>query len=229
MEDFPNNSHVVRKQEQVETPKEGEVKEPTPITKKIVEGKVTERQKTLGVRFKDMFVAEGTNFSGQLYKNIVKPKVQDLALTILGTVLDGIKEGVEEVITGKPARRGGDRASGVFSGRRHTPYDRVRPAVPVRDSQRFSDGVVPIRRSNRVQELIVSSREEGEAVLEALEAQIEGPIRHCTVGDYYELLGRSVVSTDHEWGWTDLSGARVRILSDNEYLIVMPTPRPIAS
>lgn len=232
MEELSGNSHTARiRQEKTESLNSDE---PTPITKKIVEGRVKERPKTVGSRFKAMFIAESTNFSGQLFENIVKPKVQEIGLTVLAAVLDGVKDAATEVITGKPVNRGSSSRVSDFMARRNIPYDRVRSSVAVRPGspQRFTDRVSTVRRSDKVRDLIVESRRDGESVLDELKDMID-KMSHCTVGDYYDLMGEDVVSTDHEWGWTraDLRDAEVRYLGErggeDEYLMMMPPPRPI--
>jgi len=65
-------------------------------------------------------------------------------------------------------------------------------------------------------------------VLEELDALIDNDnVRHATVGDYYTAAGEDTKPTDEEWGWTDLSTARVRKVAEDEYLIMMPRPKPI--
>jgi len=229
MEDFPGNSHTARIQKDNTVKAEGSEKivEPTPIDKKLVKGKVKEKPKTLGGKMKDLFIADGVDITEHLYEKVVKPKVQETAIAILDQVFDAFKDGFREVITG------GRRPSGGYSSSSSRPprtqYNRIRPSVVIRgERDRFSDRPpMPIRRSNRVRELMIENQADGEAVIETLEAMIDSDIRHCTVGDYYELMGEDVVSTDHEWGWTDLRNARVRYIADGEYLMVMPQPRPI--
>lgn len=230
MDEFPGNSHTARIQQDstAKAVDSEKLVEPTPIDKKLVKGKVKERPKTLGGKMKDLFVADGIDITEHLYEKVVKPKVQETAIAILDQVFDAFKDGFREVITG------GRRPSGGYSSSSRPPrtqYNRIRPSVVIRGGERdrFSDRppMGSIRRSNRVRELLVESQEDGDVVIETLEALIDGDTGFCSVGDYYDLMGEQVVSTDYEWGWTDLRNARVRYLSDNEYLMVMPQPRPL--
>jgi hypothetical protein len=228
MEDFPSNSHTARIKMEKE-PEKAESSSGEEANKKVVTGKVKERPKTIGGRLKDMFIADGGNFSEQLYENVIKPKAQEMAISIISTITDAVKDGFEEVITGGRPRRGVNRPSTPGARGPRVSYNLI--SSRNRNGSRFSDrdGVVPIRRSNRVRDLIVETRETGELVIEQLEGLIDSGVRHCTVGDYYDLMGERVVSTDHEWGWTNLQNARVRQLDDNEFLMVMPSPHPIES
>lgn len=225
MEEFPSNSQTAQNRQREIASEEDKTEEPTPINKKLITGKVKERPKTLKGKLKDVFVADGANFSGQLYENIVKPKVQELAMTILATVLDGVKDSASQIITGRPARPYAGSSAGP--ARPSTPYHRIRPGVPVRDAERFTDRVVTINRSNRVRELIVEDPESGSQIIAELKSMIQG-LGHVTVGDYYDLMGEPTVATDHEWGWTNLDNARPRFYSGDGWVMKMPVPRPIA-
>lgn len=235
--DFPGNSHTSRIDEEKKDTAPGPAKTEAPSepkqVKKVVSGKVTQRPKSLGKRFKDMFVSDSSNFAEHVVENVVVPMVKDMALSIATQMVDGFRQGVEEMLFGPEGKERRQRTTSYGTGRPVVNYTRYSSTSSVRRSTTDRDRPVrgeAIRRSNRVKEIIVESREDGDAVLEELDAIIDNPnVGHCTVGDFYAACGESTSSTDEEWGWTDLSQARVRKLDVDEYLIVMPRPRPIES
>lgn len=238
--DFPGNSHTSRIEEKKEPAAESEsAKTETPSepkqVKKVVSGKVSQRPKSLGKRFKDMFVSDSSNFAEHVVENVVVPMVKDMALSIATQMVDGFRQGVEEMLFGPDGKERRQRSTSYGTGRPVVNYTRYSSTSSVRRSSSDRERDRPargeaIRRSNRVKEIIVETREDGDAVLEELDAIIDNPnVGHCTVGDFYAACGESTRSTDEEWGWTDLSQARVRKLDEDEFLIVMPRPRPIES
>lgn len=234
--DFPGNSHTSRiedekkdpAQESVEAQATSEMKK----VKKVVTGKVVEKKPpTLGDRFKNMFLHDGGNFAEHIVEKIVVPMVKDMALSIATQMVDGFRQGVEEMLFGPDGKERRGRTTSYGTGRPVVNYTRYSSSSTVRRSgdRPGNDRDDGPRRSNRVKEIIVESREDGDAVIEELEAIIDSDIGHCTVGDFYAACNESFVSTDEGWGWTDLSNARVRKLARDEFLIVMPRPRPIES
>lgn len=77
-------------------------------------------------------------------------------------------------------------------------------------------------------ELIFATRGEAESVLERMFELIDSPYQRVTVGDLYDL---SQVSpgpyTNCNYGWYDLTGARVRRNYDNSFSLDLPKPRPL--
>lgn len=231
--EFPGNSINSRIDDNKppEKPANTETTSDPKKVKKVVTGKVMEKKPTVGSRFKKMFLHDGGNFAEHVVEKVVVPMFKDMALSIATQMVDGIRQGVEEALFGPNGKDRRGRSTSYGTGRPVVNYTRYSSTSSVR---RTSDDRPPrgegIRRSNRVKEIIVETREEGDAVLEELDAIIDNPnVGHCTVGDFYAACGESTRSTDEEWGWTDLSQARVRKIEEDEYLIVMPRPRPIES
>lgn len=231
MDQFPGNSHTSRIVNNTPDPKPEPAKteatsEPKKV-EKVVNGKVTQRTKPLGSRLKDMFVNDGGSFGEYLVEKVVVPMMKDMVLSIITQTADGFRQGLEEKLFGPDEQ-----------GRRTRPtsYGATRPVVNYTrysngsSSRRDSSTRPPIgrgaRRSNVVKEFIVETREDGDLVLEELDAMIDS-VGHCTVGDYYSSMGERPHSTDEEWGWTNLNEARVNKISADEFLISMPRPRPI--
>lgn len=234
--DFPSNSHTARIEQKKDTePEETGTETPSEPkkAKKVVTGKVTNHKPTLSSRFKKMFLHEGGDFAGHIVEKVVVPMFKDMALSIVTQMVDGVRQGVEEAIFGPDGKGERRRTTSYGTGRPVVNYTRYSSSSTVRRSGdapiRRSDRYDRDRRSNQVKQIVVQTREDGDAVIEELEGIIDSDIGHCTVGDFYAACGESTVSTDEDWGWTDLRNARVREITRDEYLIDMPRPRPIES
>lgn len=232
--DFPSNSISARTAEKAPDQEPAETQTPSEPTraKKVVTGKVSEKKKTLGKRFKEMFLHDGGNFAEHIAEKVIVPMVKDMALSIATQMVDGFRQGVEEMLFGPDGKGDRRRTSSYDQNRPRINYSRISSSTRVSRSEDRPSRNDRDRRSNRVKEIIVETRDEGDAVLEELEAIIDSEVGHCTVGDFYAACGESTVSTDEDWGWTDLRSARVvdcdpRSRNSQEFLIVMPRPRAL--
>lgn len=235
MEDFPGNSHTSRmteKKDQAQEPEKSKTTSGTKKVEKVVTGRVTQREKKVGARLKDMFIQDGGNFGAFLVEKVIVPMAKDMILSVIEQTANGFRQGLEEKLFGPDENGRRSRTTSYGASRAPVNYTRYstssstirRGDTSTRPSYHRSPSAV--RRSNNVKEFIVETREDGDLVLEELDAVIE-TVGHCTVGDFYSTMGENTTSTDEGWGWTDLSGARVSKLSADEYLITMPRPRPI--
>ena len=68
---------------------------------------------------------------------------------------------------------------------------------------------------------MLSSREEAMEVIGTLVDWV-GKYEKASLKDLYELTGEPFHHTDEKWGWYDLSGAGVRRMGTNSYLLVLP-------
>jgi hypothetical protein len=177
-----------------------------------------------------MFLSDSGSFAEHLAENVVAPMVKDLAYTIVAQIGDGLKQGFEQMIFGPEGRKRTGRGTSFSTGRPVTNYGayssrRPEDRPPYGGSYRRE----PMRRSNRLKDVVVDSREEGYAVIEELQAKIDG-YGHCTVGDFYAAVDIIPNSTDELWGWRNVNlhdYARIRKLDVDEYEIVMPPPREL--
>lgn len=220
MEDeFPGNSFAAKR---IKVTEEGVVPAETaedPKVKKlepVINGKVEQRKKTLGARFKQHFVTEGESFFDHIVEKVVIPKSLELVNTIIRQTADAFAQGVEEAL---------------FGGRTNRPAPPTRPGhATIRTNYNgVSTSPKPtatayfqpvVRRSNVVKDVVLEFREDVELVLDTLRGVIE---RHgnCTLGDFYQLVDIPTNPVDMEWGWTNLASARSREV-DNGYLVVLP-------
>jgi hypothetical protein len=199
MTEFPSNSQRPRKAIRTEP-----IVEPAdrPEIKRVVEGEVVLRKKSLGKRFRETFVGgDGMTVREYVIGDILIPALRDL-------VSDITIGGIERMLygdrvpagrrMGRPGLPGGggvryDLAARNAIGRREDP----RPPVSrrARASQDFSE------------EVVFESRVDAEAVLTGMYDILE-QYNEVKLSDFFELVGRSSNYVDERYGWTDLFGSR---------------------
>lgn len=74
-------------------------------------------------------------------------------------------------------------------------------------------------------EIILGSMAEANEVLDRLYIMID-QFGTATVADLYEMCDLSANFVDRNWGWTDISGSRVRRVR-NGYLLDLPRPETL--
>jgi len=226
MDEFPGNSFAAK---QIKVTEEG-VEPKAPVEKEklepVINGKVEQRKKTLGARFKQHFVTEGEGFFDHIVEKVIIPKSLELFNTIVRQTADAFAQGVEEALFGgRTNRPASPPRPGVGNVHRpNTNYNGVSSA-PKPTATAYFQPVV--RRSNVVKDVVLEVREDVELVLDTLRGVIE---RHgyCTLGDFYELVDLPTTSVDMEWGWTNLASARSREVNGG-YLVVLPRVEHIIS
>ena len=225
--DFPGNSNTERNApKQPQPPGEGAPKAADGTKKKsadrVVSGKVTTQKKPIGERFKSMFVTDGAGYADFLVQKVLIPKMKDTLDTIITQALNGIAQGIQEAIHGGPApdHKTGRVTTSYGTGRPVINYNRISTSSTV---TRSSEEPRIIRRSNVLQDIIVPTREDCDAVIGEL-TEIVQSIGHCTVGDLYTCVGITPNQTDEGWGWSNLAGSGGRRLTTGDYLLVMPRP-----
>ena len=235
MEDFgslPGNSHSAKLRKEQQNAGETETSEATETTenetpKKVVSGKVVTKRKPLGVQLKEMFASEGDqSFLGYLIDDVAIPMIQETIVTVISSTLDGIKNGIEDRITGGRSENRTTRTTSYGTGKRvdyNAQYRASRPSVrSAAPAPRMT-----IRRSNRVVDIFLETREDGMDIIEELQGKIDG-FGHCTVADLYSCIpDMEIKTTDEAWGWDDLNDARVRRLATGQFQLVVPRPIPI--
>lgn len=216
--DFPSNSRDQRKQES-SIPK-GEEKN----VEKVVTGVVVQRKKSLGKRFKTMFLAgpDIRSVMGQVWTDTIVPMSKDLIFAAGEGILRHKLFG-EAPYRGPAARPRG-----------HVPYDRVRSATHVSPhrSPMYREEVNPtpaISRRGRANfdfgEILIETRFEAMEVINQL-YELLARYEQVTVADLYDLVGIERYSTDNRWGWVDLQGANI-VRTRDGYLLDLPRPEPI--
>jgi hypothetical protein len=213
MEDFPANSHNVlgpAKQKQ-EKPEKKEVE-------KVVVGEVIQKPRSIGRKFKDIFVGgqfrDASTFVG---RDVIIPAIKNV-------IVDSMNKGTERIVYGDT---GPSRRPREYPGR--TSYNRpiergygrhpaMLPDQPPRNQAR--------RRTGGMSEIIVVSRDEAELVVERL-SDIIDMYDAASVADLHDLVGLPTTYIDNKWGWTSLQYADVKQVREG-YLIDLPAVEPLS-
>lgn len=199
---FPSNSNET---------KEKTAQKPKP-KKPIVKGKVQEKKKTFGQKFRETFIGEEVDSVGNyIVEEIIVPAVKH-------AIIDSVSRGVS-MIFGEPISRG----SGGYRDSTYVSYRGYYNDRDRRDRERKS------RESERIRDLdnfVFETRGDAEEVLSQLVDYIHD-YGTASVGDFYDLIGHVGGSfTDQNFGWTNLSHADVKRKRDG-YVLDLPRPKAL--
>ena len=191
--EYKSNSHKVRNEE----------KKPL---KKIVKGNVKTKKKSEVRKFTDVFISEDVhNVKSYIIGEILIPT----AKKVLSEV---VTNSIDMLLYGEVRSKGKDKGSKIsYTGY----YSR-------KDSrERDREGS---RRRNRsgydYDEIEFDYRGDAESVLDSM-FELLDRYEVVSVGDYYDLAGKSGNYIDNKFGWTSLRNASVRRTRDG-YIIELP-------
>lgn len=195
MEEMYKSNSHKSKQEAVERKK----------VERVVSGPVRVKKKSGVSKFFAKFIGdETTNLKTYVVKDIAIPAVKDAISKIVDMVLFG------------DTRRSRSMSSKVS----------YRSYYDERRGDRFSDNrrQEETRYSNTYEDVIVSTRKEAEDVLSQLQDIID-TYDVARVADLYEMVGITGNYTDNNYGWENVSDARVVPVRGGGYCIEMPKAR----
>lgn len=181
------------------------------IKKKVIEGEVITKEKSLGSKFVESF------FGGDL-RTAASYILYDVAFpSIKRAISDMFADGIEMLLFGT-ARSG-------RSGRKEQTREKVSYSSYFKSDSR--SGSVRSDASSRYdyRDIVLRSRGEAEEVLDVLR-EIISEYDQVTVADLYDAVGITGEFTDNKYGWTNLSGARVRLIRDG-YLLDLPRAKEL--
>lgn len=217
MPDYRSNAH--KDQQRPERPEKN--------IEKVVTGEVIVRKKSLGRKFKDLFVkADFKSVGWFVLSEKLIPAAQN-------AIFDSIVGGAERSIYGPDAIRARNYGSGPHPrisysrspiGRAVSSYNR---AINSRSMM-----ALPSARDRSVQydgnEFIMSSKEEADLILERMQDILDN-YEVVVVADVYELAGipSPNAHVDNKWGWVSLAEVVVRQVREG-WLIDFPPPDPIS-
>jgi hypothetical protein len=192
-----------------------------PTVEKITTGRVISAKKTPGQRFKETFL------SGDDAKTVWNTVLMDV-------IVPGIKETVYRTVQDMFSMFlfGDTRRSGYYNegGRRGviTSYNSIyNNSYSSNRSRSNRDSIVSSGFNSRPEYIFqFESRLDAENVLSDLRNSINSISSHSVNVNYlYSLLGKSgdLSSNNEKWGWTDLSGVRIRP-ANGLYLLELPPP-----
>lgn len=194
--------------------------EPEKKVEKITEGTVVRRKKSLGKRFKEVFVSGDSKSVGHyVLLEVLLPAVKDMIADVASTYVDRTLFG---------EGRSGHRRPGMSHARPtgtpgYVSYNRFGPAGSREDARPSLSRQA--RATHSFDELVIATRVEAEAVISSLYDLLE-KYQQATVEDLYDLVGETPQYTDSKWGWTDLRTAGVT-RSGGGYLLALPKPIPL--
>lgn len=214
MDEFPNNSFITKR---IKASEPANLKPERKQFEKVVTGKVARSKTTIGSRVKDLFVKDGTQWADYLIKEIVVPRLKDAFVRSAKESSAALGEIIEQIVYGdERPRTPSRRTSGPI------PYNQYGNRPTTETARRAPIRRQSVRRSNQVDGILLENRSAGDDVLAHLEGAIELD-GFCTVADYYSLVGETPSSTDTEWGWDNLSSAKV-VMTRDGFLLKMPEP-----
>lgn len=204
--DLPSNS------------KESGKKDDPPKLRPVVQGEVVAEKPGLKTSFRKMFTGEHVKtifeFIGM---SVILPSLKSM-------VFDSITKGTEKALFGEDSSRynqasrvtGPIQYSMISTQNARGQTNQLRALSPSRDG----------RDDRRQAEVwVIPSRGEAELVLDSLEMQIKQYGR-ATVADYYELINKTSLYTDNNWGWVDLRGTRIE-RAQGGYILTFPNAIPV--
>ncbi len=202
MENFPPNSKTARAREREKV-------------QRVTSSDAVRRKKSLGRHFSQTFFGGDARTAWHyMISNVAVPMIQD-------TFIEMVQSGIERLVRGEHrSRRAPPGGYGHVNYRGYSQPPRRpqddRPPLPTRTSRAS-------RARHSFDEIILSSRQEAEEVLDRLYDLIDS-YDSASVADLYELTGLDSAHTDHTWGWTALRGANVSRVRGGGYLLDLPEP-----
>lgn len=186
-----------------------------------------QKKRSLMRSVRDEFVSEDAPSIGEyILLDIFFPALRDMISDMGHSTIDILMGG------------GGSRHRYSYDRRRRSYYDDDYSYISYnrmyddrrrsrRDRDRDDDRYPRRRRGRDLEDLIFDDRRDAEDCLDRLLDRIEmyGVV---SVSELYDILGETVYGdfTKEDWGWEDLSSARVRKVRDG-YLLDLPRVRPI--
>jgi hypothetical protein len=159
-------------------------------------------------------------FLGEDATTVKEYVVQDILIPALKeTISDMVSQGLELALFGTTKGKRNKKSNATY-----TSYSSYYEKDERPQRSRRTQNTRPNSR-RRIDEVILGTRGEADEVLYTMYDLLRD-YGAVTVEDLYELIGERSEYTDQKWGWTDLTGSRVRRIRDG-YLLEIPEPRPL--
>jgi hypothetical protein len=184
---------------------------------KVVKGDVVVHKKSLGRRFKDIFIeADLRSVTRYIASEVLIPAFRNM-------VVDGASKGVERMMYGDTAVR---RRNYGHLGSRITYNNPINRGYRNAPPSRAPMGVVGASSRASHDDFVLESREEADLVIERM-SDILDTYEVVSVADLNELVGFQSSHVDNKWGWFHLGNVHVRQIREG-YLIDLPPAEPIS-
>lgn len=191
---YPGNSHRGKQPEKSDRPK----------LDKIVSDGVRQRKTPLGKRIASTFTGADARSVGQyVLFDVILPAIKDL-------IFDASTQGLQQTLFGNDPRVSTRRNSG-----QHVGYSKMSTSQGKISSATVREAAQTYR------EIILPDRGAAEKVLDTMSMQLD-QYDQVTVSDLYDLVGITGSFTDNNFGWTNLSRAKIVRVGRDEYLLDMP-------
>lgn len=196
MEEYPNNSYAHKSKTKKES------KEPKKEVKKVISGSAKTKKKSAVTKFAEVFVPDDiSNIKDYIIYDVTIPAAKRF-----------LSDSVDAILYG-----GSKRSKGGVAGRiSYIDYNKV--SSRDRDRDRYSRN--ESRGSHSSTDVVLESRGDAEAVLMAMDEIIE-TYGVASIADFNDLVGVTGQYTDNNYGWMNISSARVIGVRDG-YIIRMP-------
>ena len=159
-------------------------------------------------KFLEAFVVEDlSNIGSYITKDIIVPTIQN-------TIIDIVTGGVS-MLFGRGAR----------TASKPGPYHYTNYSTPKTSSPKpiYDSGS---RRGYDYDDIVLATRGDAEEVLTRMDELIE-TYGMVSVGDLYDLVGRTCNYTDYKYGWTNIRDASVERARDG-YVLRLPKAGPLS-
>lgn len=189
------------------------------IIEPVVSKSVKKRKKSVSEKFTSIFVSEDVgDVKSYLIFDILVPALKD-------TVSDMIKGGIDAILYGNERPRNVSRTS---SGGARVSYQGYYDKTSSRSTSSRTitrSGKYDRKASHDFRDVVFEDKRDAVAVLDGL---VDSTVRYefATVMDFNQLAGQESNFTDNDFGWDDLSSARVIRIRDG-YILDLPIPVPI--
>ena len=209
MENYKPNSYKYKAEQ-----KEKAATEERKKVEKVTNGVVRVKKKSETRKFLDNLVGDQVqDIKSSIKNDYIIPAIRNTIWDVFTNTLDMILFGGSG--GGRSRRRS---ASEKISYRSF--YDDRRS-----DSRRYDDRRERSRSGYDFDELVLESRGEAQAVLNAMDNMMD-EYKIVSVADMYELVGETCPYTAYKYGWTNIRNAEIVRVYDG-YVIKMPKPMPI--
>lgn len=204
---YPNNSNAAR---EAQTTKPVPANPDAKRVNKVVQGKVKTKKNEVR-RFKDIFISEdAANVKSYILMDVLVPAVKK-------AISDIVTNGIDMVLYGG---KGSPNRKSISSKVSYSDYYANRNG-----GDRFRPSQAQVGPRYNYEDIILEYRGEAEEVLDRLNECIE-IYKVARVADLYDLVGKTGTYTDNNYGWTNLSAAKVVRVNDG-YWLDMPKAKPI--
>lgn len=178
---------------------------------KVVTGEARAKKKSGANKFADVFISEdASNVKNYILMDVLIPAAKKL-------VSDIVTNGIDMLLYGETGRS----KKGTNAG--YVAYNRFSD----RGNERNEPSAMRARSTYSYDNVEFTNRMDAEEVLNGLDAIIE-QYGHARVADLYDLAGITSYSyTDNNYGWMNLSTAKVVRARGDRYLLDLPRAVPI--